>query len=43
MMRIAIKNYADSKALAPANALTPMIYLATGISMAVGFFIAGVV
>ena len=42
-MRIAIKNYADSKTLAPANALTPMIYLATGLLMAVGFTIAGVV
>ncbi len=42
-MRIAIKHYADSKALAPANALTPMIYLATGLLMALGFFIAGVV
>lgn len=41
-MRIAIKNYADSKALAPANAMTPMIYLATGLLMAVGFVIAGV-
>ncbi len=42
-MRVAIKNYADSKALAPANAMTPMVYLATGLLMAVGFFIAGVV
>ena len=42
-MRIAIKNYADSKALAPANALTPMIYLATGLLMAVGFVIDKIV
>lgn len=40
-MRIVMKNYADSKALAPANALTPMIYLATGLLMAIGFSIAG--
>lgn len=42
-MRIAIKNYADSKALAPANAMTPMIYLATGLLMAVGFLINKIV
>ena len=41
-MRIALKNYADSPSLAPANAMTPMIYLATGLLMAVGFVIAGV-
>jgi len=41
-MRIAVKNYADSPSLAPANAMTPMIYLATGLLMAVGFLIAGV-
>ena len=41
-MRIAVKNYADSPSLAPANAMTPMIYLATGLLMAVGFVIAGV-
>ena len=42
-MRIAIKNYADSPSLAPANAMTPMIYLATGFLMAVGFIIDKVV
>lgn len=40
-MRIVLENYTDSKAIAPANALTPMIYLATGLLMALGFFIAG--
>lgn len=42
-MRIALKNYADSSALAPANALTPMIYLVTGLLMAVGFTIDKIV
>jgi len=42
-MRITIKNYADSKALAPANAMTPMIYLATGLLMASGFIIDKIV
>jgi len=42
-MRIALKNYADSSALAPANALTPMIYLVTGLLMAAGFAIDKIV
>jgi 1,4-dihydroxy-2-naphthoate octaprenyltransferase len=42
-MRIAIRNYGDSKALAPANALTPMIYLATGLLIAAGFLIDSIV
>ena len=41
-MRVAMKNYSNSKALAPANAMTPMIYLATGLLMTVGFVISGV-
>lgn len=42
-MRVAVTNYADSKALAPANAMTPMIYLATGLLMSVGFVIEALV
>ncbi len=42
-MRIAIKNYAHSPSLAPANAMTPMIYLSTGLLMAVGFIIDKIV
>ena len=42
-MRIAIRNYADSPSLAPANATTPMLYLATGLLMAVGFLIDKIV
>lgn len=41
-MRVAIRNYADSPSLAPANALTPMIYLSTGLLISVGFIIAAV-
>lgn len=41
-MRIAIMNYAHSPSLAPANAMTPMIYLSTGLLLATGFLIAGV-
>ena len=37
--RIAINNYDDSKALAPANGMTPMIYMATGLLTSVGFLI----
>jgi len=42
-IRIVLNNYADYLSLAPANALTPMIFLATGLLMALGFLIAGVV
>ena len=38
-MRTARANYADSKSLAPANASTPMIYLATGLLVTVGFLL----
>jgi 1,4-dihydroxy-2-naphthoate octaprenyltransferase len=41
-MRIAIRNYAHSPSLAPANAMTPMIYLSTGLLLSAGFLIAGV-
>ena len=38
-MRTALNSYDDSPSLAPANALTPMIYLATGLLITLGFII----
>ena len=42
-IRIVLNNYADSLSPAPANALTPIIFLVTGLLIALGFIIAAVV
>jgi len=42
-IRIVLNNYADYLSLAPANALTPMIFLDTRLLMTLWFIIAAVV